>query len=95
MENVDETRQINDTINATIKVVQENLNKLSQRGDHLHSLQDTTGNLAESAAGFRRGTNQVRKQMWLKNMRMRLYLVAGVVIIVMLLAGGISWIVRR
>jgi vesicle-associated membrane protein 4 len=94
MENGDETSQINDTINATIKVVQENL-KLSQRGNHLDSLQETTGNLAESAAGFRRGTNQVRKQMWLKNMRMRLYLVAGVVIIVMLLAGGISWIVRR
>ena len=95
MENGDETRQINDSINATIEVVQQNLRKLAQRGDHLHSLQDTTGNLAESAAGFRRGTNQVRKRMWLKNMRTRLYLAAGVVIIVILLAGGISWIVRR
>jgi len=95
MENGDKTKQINDTINTTIKVVQENLNKLSQRGDHLHSLQDTTGDLAESAAGFRRGTNQVRKRMWLKNMGTRLYLAAGVVIIVMLLAGSISWIVRR
>lgn len=46
--------------------MRENINKVSQRGERLDSLQDKTDNLAVSAQGFRRGANRVRKQMWLK-----------------------------
>jgi vesicle-associated membrane protein 4 len=43
--------------------MRENINKVSQRGERLDSLQDKTDNLAVSAQGFRRGANRVRKQM--------------------------------
>ena len=46
--------------------MRENINKVSQRGERLDSLQDKTDNLATSAQGFRRGANRVRKQMWWK-----------------------------
>lgn len=46
--------------------MRENINKVSQRGERLDSLQDKTDNLAVSAQGFRRGANRVRKQMWWK-----------------------------
>ncbi len=49
--------------------MRENINKVSQRGERLDSLQDKTDNLAVSAQGFRRGANRVRKQMWWKGMR--------------------------
>ena len=48
--------------------MRENINKVSQRGERLDSLQDKTDNLAVSAQGFRRGANRVRKQMWWKGM---------------------------
>lgn len=46
--------------------MRDNINKVSQRGERLDSLQDKTDNLAQSAQGFRRGANRVRKQMWWK-----------------------------
>lgn len=46
--------------------MRENINKVSERGAHLDSLQDKTDSLAVSAQGFRRGANRVRKQMWWK-----------------------------
>jgi len=56
------TQQIDDTVG----VMRDNINKVSQRGERLDSLQDKTDNLAVSAQGFRRGANRVRKQMWWK-----------------------------
>ncbi|KAJ5110050.1 Synaptobrevin [Penicillium argentinense] len=58
-------------IDDTVGVMRENINKVSQRGERLDSLQDKTDNLAVSAQGFRRGANRVRKQMWWKDMKMR------------------------
>lgn len=48
--------------------MRDNINKVSQRGENLDSLQDKTDNLAVSAQGFRRGANRVRKQMWWKGL---------------------------
>lgn len=45
--------------------MRDNINKVSQRGERLDSLQDKTDNLAVSAQGFRRGANRVRKQVGL------------------------------
>lgn len=39
-------------INNTISVMQENINKVSQRGERLDSLQDKTENLGVSAKSF-------------------------------------------
>lgn len=51
---------------GTVDILKQNTQKLGQRGAHLDDLQDKTNNLAESASGFRRGANQVRKKMWWK-----------------------------
>lgn len=42
-------------------------------------------NLANSAQGFRRGANRVRKQMWWKDMKMRMCLVGGIVILLVII----------
>lgn len=65
--------------------MRENINKVSQRGERLDALQDKTDNLAVSAQGFRRGANRVRKQMWWKDMKMRMCLIAGVVILLIII----------
>src|SRR3954469_24051230 len=64
--------------------MRDNINKVSERGARLDSLQDKTDNLAVSAQGFRRGANRVRKQMWWKDMKMRLCIIAIVVIIIII-----------
>ncbi|KAJ5372917.1 Synaptobrevin [Penicillium concentricum] len=70
-------------IDDTVGVMRENINKVSQRGENLDSLQDKTDNLAVSAQGFRRGANRVRKDMWWKDMKMRVCL--GICVIVLLI----------
>ncbi|KAJ5640735.1 Synaptobrevin [Penicillium herquei] len=72
-------------IDDTVGVMRENINKVSQRGERLDSLQDKTDNLAVSAQGFRRGANRVRKQMWWKDMKMRVCLVICVIILLVVI----------
>jgi len=71
-------------IDSTVGIMRDNINKVSERGERLDSLQDKTDNLAVSAQGFRRGANRVRKQMWWKDMKMRLCIIAIVVIIIII-----------
>jgi len=72
-------------IDDTVGVMRENINKVSQRGENLNSLQDKTDNLAVSAQGFRRGANRVRKQMWWKDMKMRMCLIIGIVVLLIVI----------
>lgn len=65
--------------------MRENINKVSQRGERLDALQDKTDNLAVSAQGFRRGANRVRKQMWWKDMKMRVCLIVGIIILLLII----------
>lgn len=65
--------------------MRENINKVSQRGENLDSLQDKTDNLAVSAQGFRRGANRVRKDMWWKDMKMRVCLIICVIVLLVVI----------
>jgi vesicle-associated membrane protein 4 len=71
-------------IDETVDTMRENIYKASQRGERLDSLQNKTDNLSVSANGFRRGTNKVRKLMWLKDMKMGLCLVVVVILLIVL-----------
>jgi hypothetical protein len=72
-------------IDSTVGIMRDNINKVSERGARLDSLQDKTDNLAQSAQGFRRGANRVRKQMWWKDMKMRMCLIVGIVILLLII----------
>ncbi|KAF3906443.1 hypothetical protein ABW20_dc0105717 [Dactylellina cionopaga] len=56
------TAQIQAQIDDTIGIMRDNINKTTERGQCLDSLQDKTSDLAVSAQGFRRGANRVRRQ---------------------------------
>ncbi|GAB7346638.1 hypothetical protein MBLNU459_g1773t2 [Dothideomycetes sp. NU459] len=76
---------LNQEIDSTVNVMRNNINKVSERGERLDSLQDKTDNLAVSAQGFRRGANRVRKQMWWKDMKMRMCLIVGIIILLIVI----------
>ncbi|KAI1189222.1 synaptobrevin-domain-containing protein [Nemania serpens] len=79
------TQALQAQIDDTVGVMRENINKVSQRGERLDALQDKTDNLAVSAQGFRRGANRVRKQMWWKDMKMRMCIIAGIIILLVII----------
>ena len=79
------TQALQAQIDDTVGVMRDNINKVSQRGERLDALQDKTDNLAISAQGFRRGANRVRKQMWWKDMKMRVCLIVGIIILLLII----------
>ncbi|KAF5093282.1 hypothetical protein D0Z03_002479 [Geotrichum reessii] len=56
-----------------------------ERGEQLDNIQDKTDNLAQAAQGFRKGANRVRKDMWWKDMKMRMCLIAGIIILIVVI----------
>ncbi|KAF2635056.1 synaptobrevin [Massarina eburnea CBS 473.64] len=79
------TQALQAEIDSTVGIMRDNINKVSERGARLDSLQDKTDNLATSAQGFRRGANRVRKQMWWKDMKMRMCLIVGIIILLVVI----------
>ena len=84
-QNNNRTAALQAEIDSTVGIMRDNINKVSERGARLDSLQDKTDNLAVSAQGFRRGANRVRKQMWWKNMKMRICLIVGIIILLIII----------
>ncbi|EGG00112.1 uncharacterized protein MELLADRAFT_45520 [Melampsora larici-populina 98AG31] len=79
------TQAIQAQIDDTVGIMRDNITKVAERGERLDALQDKTDNLAVSAQGFRRGANRVRKQMWWKDMKMRLYIGLGIIILLVII----------
>lgn len=65
--------------------MRDNINKVAERGERLDSIENKTDNLAISAQGFRRGANRVRKDMWWKDMKMRMCIILGVIIVLVVI----------
>ena len=65
--------------------MKKNLESVAQRGENIDQLQDKSENLNQSAQGFRRGANRVRKQMWWKNMKMRIWIIVGIIVLLLII----------
>ncbi|CEP24729.1 Synaptobrevin homolog 2 [Cyberlindnera jadinii] len=89
------TAALQSEIDDTVGIMRDNINKLwhgfvtnrenQHSGERLDSIEDKADNLAVSAQGFRRGANRVRKQMWMKDMKMRFCLVLVVIILLIVI----------
>ncbi|KAI8844218.1 synaptobrevin [Chytridium lagenaria] len=62
----------------------ENINKVMQRGEHLDTLQNKTEDLQSSSQQFRKGASAVRKQMWWKDLKMKLIL-GGIIVAILII----------
>jgi len=79
------TAAIQQQIDDTVGIMRENITKVTERGTQIDTLNTKTENLAQSAQGFRRGANRVRKQMWWKDMKMRMCIAFGIVILLVII----------
>ena len=83
-------------IDDTVRQMQTNIQLGADRGVKVDHLQDQTSNLADQAQGFRRGANRVRKDMWWKDMKMRMCIIIGIIVllIVIIVPSGKHYILR-
>jgi len=83
------TAAIQAQIDDTVNIMRDNITKVVERQERLDSLQDKTDNLAVSAQGFRRNANRVRKNMWWKDMKMRLIIGVAIAVIIIIVVVSI------
>ncbi|KID89974.1 synaptobrevin [Metarhizium guizhouense ARSEF 977] len=81
----DKIETIQNRLAEATEISRHNLNSMKDRGENLDGLQDKTSNLADSSQQFRRGANRVRKQMWWKDMKMRMCLIVGIIILLLVI----------
>ncbi|KAL1544455.1 vesicle-associated membrane protein 727-like protein [Salvia divinorum] len=65
-------------------IMMDNIEKVLDRGEKIELLVDKTDNLQFQADSFQRQGRQLRRQMWLQNLRMKA-MIAGVVIVLLFL----------
>ena len=72
-------------IQGAVDQMRQNIHSVGQRGERLDTLQTKTDHLSDQANGFRRGANRVRKQMWWKDMKMRMCIIVGIIILLVVI----------
>ncbi|KAI8826543.1 synaptobrevin, partial [Fimicolochytrium jonesii] len=78
------TGQVQNQVNEVVGIMQDNINKVMQRGEQLDTLQNKTDDLQQSSLQFQRGASRVRKQMWWKDMKMKL-IIGGIVAVILII----------
>eukprot|EP00835_Amoeboradix_gromovi_P001955 NODE_100_length_20777_cov_0.240884.p17 type:complete len:126 gc:universal NODE_100_length_20777_cov_0.240884:5662-6039(+) len=78
------TKQLQSEVNEVVGIMQDNIHKVMERGEQLDQLQTKTDDLQQSSMQFRRGANRVRRQMWWRDMKVKL-LIGGTIIIIIII----------
>ncbi|EGG00825.1 uncharacterized protein MELLADRAFT_39514, partial [Melampsora larici-populina 98AG31] len=76
------TQAIQDEINDTVGIMRENITQVAERGERLDALHDKTEHLSLTSQGFRTGAHRVRKEMWWKDMKIKIMI--GFIILILI-----------
>ncbi|GLB45705.1 putative synaptobrevin [Lyophyllum shimeji] len=82
-------------IDETVAIMRCNLQAMAERGETLERLESRTETLVVAARGFRKSAQKVRRDMWWKDMKMRLIIGLAITVVVALTVLSIVQAVRR
>ncbi|KAL2912626.1 hypothetical protein HK105_207842 [Polyrhizophydium stewartii] len=78
------TTQVQAQVDEVVGIMQDNIHKVMQRGEQLDSLQNKTEDLQNSSLQFKRGANKVRREMWWKDLKLKL-IIGGIVAVILII----------
>ncbi|KAH6664299.1 putative snare protein Snc2 [Halenospora varia] len=89
--------RLQDQVDDTVRIIRENIKKVSERGENLDSLQGKTDDLAVHSDGFRRDANKVNKRMCSKLIKSRMYLIGCIIflLVVLLIIPVVTLVLHR
>ncbi|KAG9324763.1 hypothetical protein KVV02_005354 [Mortierella alpina] len=79
------TAQLQQQVNDVVGIMQQNIDSVRDRGENIDVLHHKTTDLEQGAVQFRNGASGIRRQMYWKNMKMRLLIGLGVVILLIII----------
>ncbi|KAJ3417224.1 hypothetical protein HDV05_006430 [Chytridiales sp. JEL 0842] len=78
------TQAVQAQVDEVVNIMNDNIRNVMRRGEELETLQNKTEDLQNSSSQFQRGATAIRKEMWWKDMKMKLIL-GGVVIAIIII----------
>ncbi|CAO3681743.1 unnamed protein product [Umbelopsis vinacea] len=81
------TTKVRQEVDQVINIMQDNIDRVVDRGANLSQLQSKTDDLQATTGQFRRSAVQVRKRMWWKDMKWRIVIVFTVLVIIGIIVG--------
>ncbi|KAG2188543.1 hypothetical protein INT44_001297 [Umbelopsis vinacea] len=67
--------------------MQDNIDRVVDRGANLAQLQSKTDDLQATSGQFKRSANQVRKRMWWKDLKWKIIILVTLLIIIGIIVG--------
>ncbi|CAI9778250.1 unnamed protein product [Fraxinus pennsylvanica] len=93
-EEISKLAKVNAQVSEVKGVMMENIEKVLERGEKIEILVDKTEHLREQADSYRTTGTQLRRKMWVQNMKIKLIvlaiIIAVILIIVLSACGGFS-----
>ncbi|KAI9322540.1 synaptobrevin-domain-containing protein [Dichotomocladium elegans] len=83
------TAHVQAQVDEVVNIMQDNIDKVMQRGERLDDLRGKTEDLQSTAHHFRRGANQVRKRMWWKDLKWKIIIAVTILVILGIIIGSI------
>ncbi|KAM0986398.1 hypothetical protein ACFX13_013815 [Malus domestica] len=84
-EEINKLAKVKAQITEVKGVMMENIEKVLDRGEKIELLVDKTDNLRSQAQDFRTQGTKMKRKMWLQNMKMKLIVVAILVVIALII----------
>ena len=75
--------RLKEHVSQVSDIMQQNIDKILERGSRLDNLEDRSEQLSNRADEFRVGARRVSRKMWWQNMRINIFI--GVVVVIVIL----------
>ncbi|KAI9190395.1 Vesicle membrane receptor protein (v-SNARE) [Blastocladiella emersonii ATCC 22665] len=82
---MNKTKAVQAQVSEVVGIMQNNIEKVMERGEKMETLAAKTEDLQNSSNQFKRGATKVRKAMWWKDLKLKLMIAAVVVIILLII----------
>ncbi|PVU85753.1 hypothetical protein BB559_006833 [Furculomyces boomerangus] len=83
------TMQVQRQVDEVTEIMQQNINKVLQRGENIDSLQTKTEEMSVSAQAFQRKAKSTRRKMYWQKIRLTLFILFLIIAIVLIILGPI------
>lgn len=78
-------QQLQNTLDETTGVMRDNIRQMNERGEILQDIDTRADELQNNASMFNKTANQVRKDMWKKNLKLKMCVAIIVVVILIVI----------
>ena len=88
-EGKDKTEHVQDQIQDVTGIMQQNIDKVVQRGENLQNLESKSEGLEHSSHMFQKKAHKVERKMWWKSKKYTIILIVIVTIIILITLGSL------